>query len=175
MEAGPSFGRRSRTTKEPPQLAQWRQVLARCPDWDVEAELRRHAAFRAALLRRDYDAGWLPESVARDISNIGYDDRRSRVVVLLRTGTRIMDEGDRVTFVGRASDVSVDELVEGVRRRSWDAVEVEGSLEFRREIALRLALLDPAVVVADDPLTEAERVEVACSWSSGTDPARPVP
>lgn len=143
------------------------EAISRCPDLDVAAEARRRAWFKTGILRRAYDIGWLPESVAENLARVDYDERRGYVTLTLKTGTRIIDDGERIALVGRTDDVSIDELVAAVERRGWDAVEVDGTHEFRRAVALRLARLEPPVTVADDPRTEVERAEIVRSRSPG--------
>ena len=82
------------------------------------------------------------------------------VTITLRSGTKLVDTLDRIDVVGKADNVAVAELVEVVRRRRWDAVELYGSLEFRRATAFRLQMLEPPIAVADSPLTEADQAEI---------------
>ena len=82
------------------------------------------------------------------------------VLITLRGGTTIVDRCTRIDIIGRTDDVAIDELVSAIVRRGWDAVELHGTHEFRRAAALRLAMLDPPVIVADTPLTEADQVAV---------------
>jgi hypothetical protein len=51
--------------------------------------------------------------------------------------------------------------VEAVRRRGWDAVEVEGDPDFRRAVAQGLAALDPPVAIADSPLGRISGIRTA--------------
>ena len=78
------------------------------------------------------------------------DRERQTVVLVLASGTRIVDRMDRVDIVGTADDVAVSELVEAVRRRGWMSVEVHGSPGFRRAAARLLRALEPPVRVAGD-------------------------
>ena len=71
-------------------------------------------------------------------------------------GTVIVDRAERIEVRGHLDDVALDELTAAVLRHGWDAVEVEGDATFRRGVAIRLCSLDPPVVVADNPLSEAE-------------------
>lgn len=121
------------------------------PDAECLARRRR---WLAAALKGAYDLGWVPESVVANLRHIHVKD--GAVVLTLITGTRLIDGQDRIDLVGRVDDVSVDEIVEAVRRRGWDAVEIEGSAGFRHAVAWRLASLDPPVTVVGSPLTETE-------------------
>jgi hypothetical protein len=95
------------------------------------------------------------------------------VVITLRGGTRIMDRPTRIDVVGTTDDIAIGELVSAVVRRGWDAVEVHGSHEFRRAVSLRLALLDPPVLVADTPLTEVDQAAVEHARQSRSAQATP--
>jgi hypothetical protein len=126
-------------------------------------------------LRGAYGTGWLPPTVAARIVRVQVTDDGRAVVITLHGGTRIMDRPTRIDIVGTTDDVAIDELVSAVVRRGWDAVEVHGSPAFRRAVAMRLAVLDPPVVVADSPLTEAdqamlERKHLTASAAPGSQP-----
>ncbi|WP_408886209.1 LPD7 domain-containing protein [Lichenicoccus roseus] len=102
----------------------------------------------------------MPEGIARNLRAVDIDIARGAVILTLTSGTRIVDRQDRIDVVGVVDDVAVSELVEAVRRRGWDAVEVTGDAHFRRAVAWGLALLDPPVAVASSPLLEADQVEI---------------
>jgi hypothetical protein len=120
----------------------------------------KRRAWVAAALRGAYGTGWLPPSVAARIVDVQVADDGRAVIITLRGGTRIMDRPTRIDVVGTTDDVAIGELVSAVVRRGWDAVEVHGSHDFRRAVSLRLALLDPPVLVADTPLTEADQAAI---------------
>ena len=101
---------------------------------------------------------WVPPGIVVNLARIDVNREQAAVILTLRSGTQIVDRQDRIDVIGTADDVAVGELVEAVRRRGWDAVEVHGEPEFRRAVELRLALLDPPVTVAGTVLSEADRV-----------------
>ena len=134
------------------------RTIKLCPGLETEDERRaRRRRWIAAAMRQAYDVGWVPESVARNLRRVDVDEARGAVILTLFSGTRLVDRRDRIDVVGVIDDVTVDELVEAVRRRGWDAVEVKGAHGFRHAVALRMALLEPPVAVADVELSEIDQ------------------
>jgi hypothetical protein len=132
-----------------------------CPGLESEQESRiRHARWLAAALRRAYDLRWVPASVVANLAHMDVDQANQAVILTLRSGTRIIDQRTRIHVVGTTDDVAVGEMVAAVQRRGWDAVRLHGNPTFRRAAAIRLQLLDPPVIVADSPLTEADQATV---------------
>ena len=82
------------------------------------------------------------------------------VRLTLKTGTVIIDTGDRITLQGATDDISVAELVACVERRGWRSVELTGDGAFREDAARRLMRLSPPVEVANNPLDPAERAAI---------------
>ena len=120
------------------------------PGEDAEARAGRRARWLAAAFRDAYDLSWVPESLVANLVGVHVDREHQAVMLVLRSGTRIVDRLDRVDIVGTADDVAVGELVEAVRRRGWMSVEVHGSPGFRKAVAARLRALEPPVKVAGD-------------------------
>ena len=121
----------------------------------------RRSRWLAAALRGAYGLGWVPEALVANLVCIDVDEKHQAVILLLRSGTRIVDRQDRIDVVGTADDVAIGELVEAVRRRGWSSVQVHGSLEFRKAAARRLRALVPSVsVVGDVPVQAAVSVAV---------------
>jgi hypothetical protein len=125
-----------------------------------DESLERHDRWIAAALRRAYDLEWVPESVIVNIFNIEVDQARKAVILTLRSGTRIVDRRTRIDIIGQTDDVAIAEVVSAVQRRGWDAVRLHGPLAFQRAAAVQLQLLDPPVIVADSPLTEADQIKL---------------
>ncbi|HEV2651859.1 MAG TPA: MobA/MobL family protein [Rhizomicrobium sp.] len=124
---------------------------------DRAARRRRHLA---ALLSEAYDTGWLPESVVGNIAHISFDRIAGIVTVVLRDGAVLRDDGFRVHLDGRPSTVATAELLAAAERHGWlygkDAgIEVSGSMDFRRAVALELLARHPPVRV--DGLDERDR------------------
>lgn len=137
----------------------------RVPDSREDARVRagRHGRWLAAALRDAYDLGWVPEAMIANIAGVHVDREHRAVILVLKSGTRIVDLLDRIDIVGTADDIAVGELVEAVRRRGWASVEVYGMPEFRRAAALLLQGLEPPVAVADSPLGEADLARLEAS------------
>lgn len=108
-------------------------------------------------LRGAYGTGWLPPSVAARIVRVEPHEEGRAVIITLQGGTRIVDRAERIDIVGRTDDVAIHEMVAAIVRRGWDAVELHGSDDFRRAMALRLALLEPPVPVAGFVFSEADQ------------------
>ena len=131
--------------------------------WDIETadtRLIRRQRWLAAAVAKAYDLSWVPETVVVNLVRVDVDTERGAVILMLRSGTRLVDRQDRIDVVGIVDDITVDEIVEIVRRRGWDAVEVEGALDFRLAVASRLAVLEPPVALADSPLSDDEAPEI---------------
>ena len=123
---------------------------------DDRARRRRRAAFLAVLLRRAYSlSDWLPAETLLHLRRVDVHPGTGTVLITLNSGTRILDTGDRITVRGTADDVAISEMVACAARRGWQAVEVSGSDEFRREASR--ALLLRGIDVVDCPLSEAEQ------------------
>jgi hypothetical protein len=112
-------------------------------------------------MRGAYDMSWVPESIAANVKHVYVNHAHAAVVLTLWSGTRLVDRHDRIYVVGEVDDVAVEELVEAVRRRGWDAVELHGDETFRRAAARALALVEPSIAVAGNPLDPVELDELA--------------
>jgi len=79
----------------------------------------------------------------------------------------LVDRGDRVSIVGRASQAKIDALVDLVRTKGWATAELFGSIEFQIQAAQALA-------AAGVPLTPGTEPEVQAAWEriAGQDPGR---
>jgi hypothetical protein len=84
------------------------------------------------------------------VSRVDYDPASARLVLTLITGTKILDTGDRILLQGHADDVSVSEMAACVERRGWGSVVIEGTPEFRSEMAREL--IARGIEVVDCPL-----------------------
>lgn len=123
---------------------------------DERGRRERQLRFRALLLRRAYVlAEHLPLVAVLNLRRIDVDPSGRFVLLTLWSGTQLLDTGDRITVRGNADDVAIDELVACVQRRGWQAVEVNGSPEFR--IGAARALLLCGIEVVDCPLSEGEQ------------------
>ena len=128
---------------------------------DLSAERRqRRGRWIAAQLRRYYDMGWLPVSVADRIVRIEIDEQSAAVILTLTSGTKLIDRLTRIDVIGVVDDITVAELVEAVRRRGWSAVSVMGDETFRRAVAWSMASADPPVEVINSPLTWEELADI---------------
>ena len=127
---------------------------------DASARASRRARWLAAAFRNAYDLGWVPEAMVANIASVHVDLEHQAVILVLKSGTRIIDRLDRIDVVGTADDVAVSELVEAVRRRGWTSVKVYGGPEFRRAAAMLLQGLEPPIAVADSPLGEADLAQI---------------
>lgn len=135
---------------------------------DTEQARRQQAAFRkrmdaadkstpdgrAAALREAYGLeGWMPKEMIANIRRIEYDAASGRVGLLLSDGTRIVDDGSRISLTnGRLTTTAADEMLAAVQRRGWTAVTLTGDDQFKNAMALRLALAEPPVAVAGHTL-----------------------
>lgn len=109
----------------------------------------------------------MPEALVANLIGVHVDREHRAVILVLKSGTRIVDLLDRIDIVGTADDVAVAELVEAVRRRGWTSVEVHGSPGFREAVAVRLRALEPPVRVvgAVEDSSRVARAEAgAPSW-----------
>ena len=103
----------------------------------------RRDAWQACVLRRAYDTGWLPADTVRNIRRILPAADGSRVDLWLWTGARIIDTCDRISVHGPVDAIAVHELVTAVQRRAWSSVIVTGSEEFKRAVAIGMAMAQP--------------------------------
>jgi len=142
---------------------------------DASARVGRRTRWLAVAFRNAYDLGWVPEAVVANITSVHVDPEHQAVILVLKSGTRIIDRLDRIDVVGTADDVAVSELVEAVRRRGWTSVKVHGAPAFRRAAAMLLQGLEPPIAVADSPLGEADLARIEdLRRVRGTIPARPL-
>ena len=95
------------------------------------------------------------------------DADHGAIILVLLSGTRIVDRQDRIDVIGKADDVAVEEVAEAVRRRGWRAVSLEGDMDFRVAAAKALYAMSPPVNVLHSPLSQFELAEI--------DDARPLP
>lgn len=123
---------------------------------DGRSRRERQLRFRALLLRRAYVlADHLPLTAVLNLRRIDVALSGRYVLLTLRSGTQLLDTGDRVTVRGAADDIAIEELVACAARRGWQAVEVSGSPEFRVQAAR--ALLVRGIDVVDCPLSPGEQ------------------
>ena len=120
---------------------------------DASISVGRRTRWLAVAFRNAYDLGWVPEAMGANIASVHVDLKHQAVILVLKSGTRIIDHLDRI-------DVAVSELVEAVRRRGWTLVRVHGGPEFRRAAAMLLQGLEPPIAVADSPLGEADLARI---------------
>ena len=114
------------------------------------------AAFRAMLLRRAYClADWMPPTAVMNMSRVDIDPQGRFVLLTLKSGTQLLDTGERVTVRGEVDDVAVEELVACAGRRGWKRVVLAGSDAFRKDAAR--ALLRQGIEVDNCPLSKAEQ------------------
>lgn len=128
------------TTEELQELPGHRAIREVCDDRSL-----RRQRWLAAQMRSAYSTEWLPESVVRHIADI--EIRSDGVILTLWGGSRIVDRGDQIDLIGRTDDVSINEIVEAVRRRGWTDVEITGSAEFIAAVSERLEMLVPSIAV----------------------------
>ena len=93
----------------------------------------------------------MPEALVANIASVHVDLEHQAIILVLKSGTRIIDRLDRIDVVGTADDVAVSELVEAVRRRGWTSVKVHGAPAFRSAFRFR----------ASSPMTDPSRTTVA--------------
>ena len=127
---------------------------------NASASVGQRARWLAVAFRNAYDLGWVPEAVVANIASVHVDLEHQAVILVLKSGTRIIDRFDRIDVVGTADDVAVSELVEAVQRRGWTSVKVYGTPEFRRAATMLLQGLEPTIAVADSPLGEADLAKI---------------
>ena len=144
--------------------------LVRDPQEDAQARLARRTRWLAAAMRSAYGLEWVPERLVANLDFVHVDRERRAVILVLRSGTRLVDSLDRIDVVGTADDIAVAELVEAVRRRGWGRVRLHGPPEFRHAAALRLQALEPPIAVADNPLTEVDPERIASLVSHSVPP-----
>ena len=137
-----------------------REIVLCASPGSPSASVRRRR-WIAATMRDAYDMSWVPESVVANVRHVYVNHAHAAVVLTLWSGTRLVDRHDRIYVVGEVDDIAVAELVEAVRRRGWDAVELHGDEAFRRAAARALALAEPPIAVAGNPLDPAEQDELA--------------
>ena len=127
---------------------------------DTSARVGRRARWLAAAFRDAYDLGWVPEAMIANLAGVHVDLEHQAVILVLKSGIRIIDRLDRIDIIGTADDAAVSELVEAVRRRGWTSVKVHGAPAFRCATAILLQGLEPPVAVADSPLGEADLARI---------------
>jgi hypothetical protein len=107
-------------------------------------------------MARAYDLNWVPERLVANLARVDMDAEHGAIILVLLSGTRIVDRHDRIDVLGTTDDVAIDEIVEAVRRRGWGTVTVEGDTEFRVAAASALYATEPPVTVINSPLSEFE-------------------
>ena len=126
-----------------------------CADGDDECRERR-ARFRVMLLRRAYClADHLPLDAVLNLARVDVDPQGRFILLTLRSGTQLLDTGDRVTVRGEMDDVALSELVACVQRRGWGTVVLTGDEGFRA--AASRELLRRGIDVMDCPLDDDEQ------------------
>lgn len=138
-----------------------RREVVLCATPGTTSASTRRSRWIAATMRGAYDMSWVPESIAANVKHVYVNRAHGAVVLTLWSGTRLVDRHDRIYVVGEVDDVAVEELVEAVRRRSWDAVELHGDEPFRRAAARALAMIEPPIAVAGNPLDQGEQDDLA--------------
>ncbi len=139
-----------------------------CADGDDECR-DRCDRFRVMLLRRAYClADYLPLDAVLNLARVDVDPQGRYVMLTLRSGTQLLDSGDRITVRGEVDDVAVSELVACVQRRGWGAVALTGDNGFR--MAASRELLRRGIGVVDCPLDEDEQ-EALRQEAAGLGPA----
>lgn len=133
-----------------------RVVRAACTDAERAERQRR---FRLLMLRQAYPLSvWLPPQAVLFLSRVDYDPASARLVLTLTSGTKILDTGDRVLVQGYPDEIAVAEMAACVGRRGWSSVVIEGTPEFRREMARELIMR--GIEVEDCPLSPEEVAEI---------------
>lgn len=141
-----------------------------CADGDDQCR-ERQARFRVMVLRKAYClADYLPLDAVLNLSRVDVDPQGRFVMLTLRSGTQLLDTGDRITVRGEVDDVAVSELVACVERRGWGPVVLTGDDEFRA--AASRELLRRCIEVVDCPLCEDEQ-EALRQKANGDRAARP--
>lgn len=136
----------------------------------------RRQRWVAANMERAYDMAWVPERLVANLGRVDVDADHGAIILVLLSGTRIVDRQDRIDVIGTSDDVAVEELVEAIRRRGWSNVEVEGDMDFCVAAAKAFYAMNPRVNVLHSPLSQFERAEidddarVSCCGFSGHPP-----
>ena len=115
---------------------------------DDERRTRRDRWFSAAS-RGGYHLRWVPPSIAPNIVRVEVDQKHRAVVLILRSGTRIVDRQTRLDIGGLAGDVTARDMVIAVQRRGWTTVRLHGDLAFQHAVTIRLQRLKPPIAIAD--------------------------
>ena len=157
-----------RARLDPAEVRAWQESIRRPPfgqafgerrvvrvACDDEERAERQRRFRLLMLRRAYPlCAWLPPEAVLHMARVDWEPVSGRLLLVLTSGTRLLDSGDRILLKGHADDLSVSEMAACVERRGWPVVAIEGDPEFRAEIAREL--LRRGIEVEDCPLPEAE-------------------
>lgn len=159
-----------RTRKQRLVIAIERGIGVGEPDPAVRA---RRDAWKAAVLRRVNSTGWLPPELARNVCRIQPAEDGSRVDVWLFTGALITETCDWIALSGPVDAVAVQEVVAAVQRRGWRSVSLTGSLDFQRQAAFQLTMLDPPIAVTKSQLDPQDIAEIEATRASR--PAEQVP
>jgi len=170
---------RIRARLDPGEVRAWREGIPRPPfgqafgerrvvqlACDEEERVERQRRFRLLMLRRAYPlCAWLPPEAVLHMARVDWEPVSGRLLLVLTSGTRLLDSGDRILLKGRADDLSVSEMAACVERRGWGSVVVEGDPEFRAEMAREL--LSRGIEVEDCPLprAEAEALRAEAAWA----------
>lgn len=93
--------------------------------------------YKLRLLAQAYEAA-MPDRLAIDIAWVRARDPRSEIVVQIRDGARIRDDGRRISAQGEADSRAIQIMVEMARARGWKSVRLQGSDEFRLAAAAQL-------------------------------------
>lgn len=67
----------------------------------------------------------------------------------------LVDRGDRVSVVGRATDAKIDALVDLVMTKGWTSVELFGPIEFQIAAAEALAAAQVPLIPSTEPVVQA--------------------
>lgn len=94
----------------------------------------RRPSFKLALLAEAYGKE-LPPHLAADLAWVNTRQRAGEVVVQLRSGTRLRDDGQRIMAQGAADDRAIAVMIEMAKAKGWSEVRLTGSEDFKRAAA----------------------------------------
>lgn len=132
------------------RLERTRQARQSGPAMQAPADAKKQA-YKLRLLADRYGKE-LPPDVAQHLAWVRARDARPEVVVQLRDGARIRDDGAAIRAQGTADQRAIAVMIAMAQAKGWDRVNLTGSEAFRRQAAE--ALTRAGLGVANTDLAE---------------------
>jgi len=96
-------------------------------------------------MQAHYRTDGLSADAVKNVRNIRLNTEEGTAAVLLNDGSRFVDHGDRITTGLEVTDALIDEISEAAARHGWTSVNLTGTDDFKRRVAIALSSREPPV------------------------------